>query len=87
MLKILPPLHGSVFVSLFVISAACRCLMTALFERVVREVRPIHQVGLREVVLDLAGMRLIQVLGFFSVRPRRERRAARERQATPPRGE
>jgi MFS family permease len=81
MLKVLPSLHGSVFVSLFIISAAFRCLMTAMFERVVREVRPIHQVGLREVVLDLVGMRLIQVLGFFSVRPRRERRAARERQS------
>ena len=36
---------------------------------------------------DLAGMRLIQVLGYFSVRPRRERRAARDKQDTTRRSE
>lgn len=83
LLKLLPPLYGSTFISLFLFSAAVRCLATAVSERYVREVRPIHQVGLRQVMRDLAGMRLIQVLGYFSVRPRRERRAAREERATP----
>jgi len=87
MLKLLPPLHGSVFISLFVLSAAVRCLMTASFERSVREVRPIHQVGLRQVMRDLAGMRLIQVLGYFSVRPGRERQAVHDDESSSARGE
>jgi len=87
MLKLLPALGGSVFISLFVLSGAVRCLMTAWFERSVREVRPITQVGLRQVMLDLAGMRLIQVLGYFSVRPRRERRAILDERSRPTRSE
>jgi hypothetical protein len=64
-------------VTLFIVSGSCRCLAAAAFEATVREVRPTHQVGLREVVLDLVGQRLIQVLGYFPVRPQQGRDDAR----------
>ena len=73
----LPAIGGSSFVSLFFLSGALRCLSAALFERSVREVRAVHQVGLREVVLDFVGLRLVHVLGYFSVKPEAERRSAR----------
>ena len=44
----------------------------AVFIRAVREVRPVGQVGLREVVYDLVGQRVIHVLGFHSVIPEAE---------------
>jgi len=39
------------------------------FPRFVREVREVRNVGLREVMLDMAMQGVVQVLGLFSVRP------------------
>jgi hypothetical protein len=67
LLSLLPAIGGrSAFVTLFVVSASCRCLATALFDAAVREVRPIRQIGMRQVMHDLVGQRVIQVLGYFS---------------------
>ena len=68
----LPPLNGSVFISLFCCSAVLRLGMALLFPRVVQEVRQVRQVGLREVAYDLVGQRVIHVLGFLSVKPELE---------------
>jgi hypothetical protein len=73
-LDALPALGGSAFFSVFCASAVLRGLAALAFHRFVREVRPVRQVGLREVVLDLVGQRLVGVLGFFSVRPEVEAR-------------
>lgn len=65
----LPPLHSSSIVSVFYCSAVLRLIAAAVFIRTVQEVRPVRQVGLREVVYDLVGQRVIHVLGFLSVIP------------------
>jgi MFS family permease len=72
---------GTPYVLVFLVSGVLRALAALAFPRFVREVREVHEVGLREVVLDEAGQRLEQVLGFFSVRPERERRRRRSRAA------
>jgi MFS family permease len=80
LLTVLPEVRGTAFTTLFLLSALCRGGAAVVFDRLVREVRPIHQVGLREVLRDLAGQRVIQVLGYFSVRPERERRTGAKRE-------
>ena len=40
----------------------------------VREVRAVRNVGLREVMFDLIGQSFVAVLGFFSVRPEEEKK-------------
>jgi MFS family permease len=72
-LGVLPAWGGSAFATLFVASTVLRGLAALAFRRLVREVRPVRQVGLREVVLDVVGQRLVGVLGFFSVKPELER--------------
>jgi MFS family permease len=79
---------GTPFIFVFLVSAVLRGVAALAFPRLVREVRDVRPVGLREVVLDEAGQRLEQVLGFFSVRPERERdggRPPRRAPADPPR--
>jgi len=56
----------------FALSVVLRLASWIAFESFVREVRSVRQVGLREVVLDFVGQRLVAVLGFFSVRPEQE---------------
>lgn len=68
----LPAWGGSAFATLFYASTVLRALAALAFRRLVREVRPVRQFGLREVVLDLVGQRLVGVLGFFSVKPELE---------------
>lgn len=68
----LPPLYASSIISLFYCSAVLRSIAAVVFVRAVREVRPVRQVGLREVVYDLVGQRVIHVLGFHSVIPEAE---------------
>jgi MFS family permease len=65
----LAPLGGSPFVTLFVVSGLLRLAMAVVFRMVVHEVRPIRQTGLREVLYDLMGQRVIQVLGLLSGPP------------------
>lgn len=60
----LPPLHSSSFAGVFYASAVCRLLAAVLFAFAVREVRSVTPVGLRHVVRDLVGQRVIQVLGL-----------------------
>jgi MFS family permease len=60
------------FFVVFVASTVLRFAVAAAFAESVREVREVRQVGLRQVVLDLVGQRLVQVLGFFQ-RPEEER--------------
>jgi len=60
----LPAADGSTFASLFYCSAALRAAVALLFIRVVREVRPVGEVGLRQIVYDLVGQRVINVLGL-----------------------
>lgn len=60
------------FAIVFFCSAGLRILGALAFRRFVREVRSVRQVGLREVMLDLAEEHLVQVLGLFSVAPERE---------------
>lgn len=62
----LPPLNESRFVTLLCLSAALRCVTALAFRRLVREVRVVHQVGLREVVFDLTHQQVTQVLGYLS---------------------
>ena len=81
----LEPTHGSRLMTVFYCSAALRLAAALAFRRLVREVRTVRQVGLREVMLDLAEQGVVQVLGLFSVAPERElgrrrrRRRRRER--------
>jgi MFS family permease len=75
----LPPLAGSAFVTLFLLSSGLRLFAGLMFRRGVREVRPIRQIGLREVVFDMTLQSVLQVLGSLSVRPEEEF-------AEPPRG-
>jgi MFS family permease len=63
---------ASDFAVVFYCSAALRLIGAFLFRRFVREVREVRQIGLREVMLDLAEEHLGQVLGMFSVAPERE---------------
>jgi MFS family permease len=72
-LAALPQIDGSQFAAVFIVSAALRLVAAAVFHRTVREVRHVRQLGLREAVFDLLGQRLVQVLGYFSVDPERER--------------
>ncbi len=51
-----------------------RIVAALSFRRLVQEVRPVRQVGLREVMCDLVIQRVVHVLGFLSVRPEEERR-------------
>jgi len=68
------------FLVAFAVSAALRLVSWVGFSRWVREVRPVPQGSLREVVLDLVSQRLVVVLGFLSVSPERESgRAPRRR--------
>lgn len=60
------------FAIVFFCSAALRVVGALAFRRFVREVRSVRQIGLREVMLDLAEEHLVQVLGLFSVAPERE---------------
>jgi MFS family permease len=57
----LPPLSGSSLVTLFYVSTALRIVAALAFRRFVREVRAVRPAGLRELVLDLFGQRLVQV--------------------------
>lgn len=59
-------------------SVVLRILATVAFHAAVREVREVHQVGLREVAFDLVGQRLVALLGEFSVQPAEERRERRK---------
>ena len=63
---------GAPYTLLFVLSAVARSVSALAFVRLVREVRKVRVVGLREVVVDELSQGLEQVLGFFSVRPERE---------------
>ncbi len=73
------------FAVVFWCSAALRLVAGVVFRRAVREVRPaVRQIGLREVMLDLAEERVVQVLGLFSVAPEREI-GRRRRRRRPPR--
>ena len=80
----LPPAHGSHYATVFYCSAAFRLVAALTFRRFVREVRSVRQIGLREVVLDLAEEQLVQVLGLFSVRPERELGPRRRWSRRPP---
>ena len=72
------------FLAVFIISTALRLLSWILFESMVREVRAVRNVGLREVMLDLIGQSFVAVLGFFSVRPEEEKkRTDRRRRILP----
>jgi MFS family permease len=68
LMQILPRLGGSRFAAVFVLSASLRFVVAFAFRRFVREVRPVHQVGLHEVVYDLVGQRVVQVIGLLTVR-------------------
>jgi hypothetical protein len=57
----------------FGVSMALRLLAALAFHRLVREVRAVRPVGLREAVLDLVGQRLVALLGMLSVEPEIER--------------
>jgi MFS family permease len=76
--------HGA-FTTVFVLSTALRLLAAVLFVSLVREVRSVREVGVRDVFFDLMGQRMVQVIGFFNVRPeqelppRRRRRRRRRR--------
>lgn len=68
----LPTIGHSQLVGVFLLSTVLRLLAAVAFRLSVREVRAVRDVGLREVMLDEAEQRIVQVLGFFSVRPERE---------------
>jgi hypothetical protein len=72
-IEYLPPLGSSAFATVFVCSTVLRLAAATTFRRFVREVRPVRQVGLREVVLDPLGQ-LLEVIGFFSVKPEKEQK-------------
>jgi len=59
----IPPTKGSVFITLFYCSGLLRFGSALVFRRLVREVRPVRQVGLREVLYELAGERIVQLFG------------------------
>jgi MFS family permease len=77
MLGWMPPVGGSGFVSLFLVSAGLRLVVALAFPRLVREVREVHPTGLRQVVYDLVGQRLVAVLGLLP--PWREGNGSRQR--------
>ncbi len=77
----LPPIGDSAFLSLFWVSATLRLVVALVFPRAVREVRAVHPIGLRQVIYDLVGHRLVAVLGWLPPSregdddpPQRERR-------------
>jgi MFS family permease len=57
------------FVAVFGASMALRLAAALAFHSLVREVRAVRPVGLREAVLDLVGQRLVALLGMLSVEP------------------
>jgi MFS family permease len=61
------------YLTVFYASVGLRILASLAFQAGVREVREVHQVGFREVALDLVGQRMVALLGLFSVSPREER--------------
>ena len=65
LLERLPPLAGNPFLTLFWVSAGLRLLAALTFARSVREVRMVRPTGLRQVVFDLVGQRLVNVLGLL----------------------
>jgi hypothetical protein len=67
-MDLLPRLGGSRFAAVFVLSSSLRFVVAFAFRHFVREVRPVRQIGLREVVYDLVGQRVVQVLGLLTVR-------------------
>jgi hypothetical protein len=76
----MPPIGGSVFVTIFALSTVLRVAAALAFRRLVREVRPVPEAALREVAIDLVGPRLADVLGQLAARSaprRRERRIGR----------
>jgi MFS family permease len=74
------PGTGEGFAIVFYASMLARLAFALCFRLSVREVREVRQVGLRQVVLDLVGQRLVQVVGFFQ-RPEEERPRPRLRHA------
>jgi MFS family permease len=60
------------FLVVFAVSMALRLAAAAAFHSLVREVRAVRPVGLREAVLDLVGQRLVALLGMLSVDPELE---------------
>jgi MFS family permease len=77
------PLELDPFFAAFALSALGRVAAAIGLHRLVREVRAVRQVGLREVMLDLVGQRLVAVLGFLSVRPEVEQGDAEEKPEPP----
>jgi MFS family permease len=77
----LPPLAGSAFVTLFCVSATLRMVVAWAFPRVVREVRTVGPVGLRHLIYDLVGQRLVNVLGLLPTA--RDQNAAAAEAAAP----
>jgi MFS family permease len=61
-LDVLPAVGVNAFVALFYASALLRLAAALAFRRAVREVRHVGRLGFRDVVLDLVGQRLVQVL-------------------------
>jgi MFS family permease len=78
-IDLLPPLGGSRFAAVFVLSAALRFVVAFAFRALVREVRPVRQIGLREVMYDVVGQRVVQVLGLFTALLDEEERSRRSR--------
>jgi len=78
----LGPLGGdTVFFGAFLLSTLLRLVSWLAMQRLVREVRTVRQVGLREVMFDMVGERLVAVLGYFSVKPEQEQRRKQRRSA------
>jgi MFS family permease len=75
------------FAVVFGVSLALRLAAALAFHSLVREVRAVRPVGLREAVLDLVGQRLVALLGMLSVEPEVEHgeRPPRAQRAPAPR--
>jgi MFS family permease len=61
------------FAVVFGVSIVLRLVAAFAFHRLVREVRALRPVGLREAMLDGVGQRLVALLGWLSVEPEIER--------------
>ena len=72
LLDFLPRLNGSAYVALFVCSGILRFAAALIFPRAVREVRAVRPGGLREIVYDMAGQRLVGILWFLPAARRRQ---------------
>ena len=68
----LPTVRGSAFAALFYMSGICRLAAALAFPRVVREVRSVGQAGLRSVIYDLVGERVVNILGSLAPKPEQE---------------